>query len=267
MKNFKVILFAVMLIPGFTALAQNTTNDEYPTPIGHLRFNVPQVTFNNIYNTETKTDTLKLYNDWNQNMTITIGKLPEYMTCQPLPGDMLKAKKKGSLVITFNAARRNDFGFVNDRITLTTNDSVQPVKTINLSANILENFSVLTPEQFQNAPKIKFDKTTYNFDTIKEGDKVECDFAFSNIGKSELIIRKTRGSCGCTVGTPEKSNLKPDENSKIHVTFNSAGKSGPQHKTVTIICNDPSNSTAIINIEGTVIKKEDPGTKPPPPKK
>lgn len=245
-------------MPGFTVLAQVKTEiDAYPHPIGHLRFNTSQLSFKYINSTETKTDTLKMFNEWNKPMNLSFTKLPEYITCKAVP-ENLKPNQKGYILITYNATKRNDFGSIYDRIIIETNDSIQAEKTVSISANIVEDFSKMTPEQLKKSAKIKSEKTTYDFGTITQGDKVDCDFVFSNIGKSELIIRKTKGSCGCTVGTPENSNLKPGESSKLHVTFNSAGKSGQQSKTITITCNDPTNSSAIITITGKVELKTEP---------
>ena len=39
----------------------------------------------------------------------------------------------------------------------------------------------------------------YNFGTIKQGDVVNRDFDFTNIGKEPIIISEAHGSCGCTV--------------------------------------------------------------------
>ncbi|MDA3820608.1 MAG: DUF1573 domain-containing protein, partial [Candidatus Delongbacteria bacterium] len=59
-------------------------------------------------------------------------------------------------------------------------------------------------------------------------------------------------SCGCTATQPEKSIIKPGESSFIKVTFNSGGRRGKQRKTITIIANDPEQSTTRLRIEGTV---------------
>ena len=236
---------------------------EYPSPEGNLLLNVCQISFNNIMNTETKSDTIKIFNDWDKTMTIKITDLPEYLTCKLIPDQQLKPKEKGIIVVSFNAAKRNDFGLVNDRFVISTNDSIRPEKLVTILATIVENFSKLTTAQLKKAAKIKFESTTFKFDTITEGEKVGYDFIFSNIGKSELIIRKTKGSCGCTVPIPAKTKLKPGESSKIHVIFNSAGKFGKQHKTITIISNDPINTTTTLNIEGVIKKKTETGLQQP----
>ena len=263
MKKIKVVLLAVMCLSTVIICAQQKPiNDEYPSKSGNLRFNKYQVSFQNIKNIESKTDTLKMFNAFSQPMSLSFTKVPDYITCKAFP-ENLKPNQRGYILITYNAAKRNDFGQVSEYVTLATNDSVQPEKLIYIVADIMEDFSKLTPEQMVNAPKISFEKSTFDFGTINQGDKIEHDFSFTNTGKSDLVIRKTKGSCGCTVGTPEKSTLKPGESTNLHVVFNSAGKSGQQNKTVTITSNDPSNSSAVITLVGKVDVKKDSGEQHP----
>ena len=86
-------------------------------------------------------------------------------------------------------------------------------------------------------PVMTFDKTEHDFGTINDGDKVTYSFTFKNTGASDLIISNAVGSCGCTVPEYPKEPLKPGESAKMKVSFNSAGKSGRQQKTVTIATN------------------------------
>jgi|WetSurMetagenome_2_1015567.scaffolds.fasta_scaffold176812_2 hypothetical protein len=182
-----------LVIRGEVEPRPKSVADDYPNQIGHLRFNSPQVTFQNINNTESKTDTLKLYNEWGQPMTLGFTKLPIYIKCKAIP-EKLKPNSKGLLLVTYDAANRNDFGFIYDRFTFETNDSLQPEKQVSVSVNIIEDFSKMTPEQLANAAKIQFENTNYDFGTVNEGDKVEHDFVFTNTGKSDLYIRKVKGS-------------------------------------------------------------------------
>ncbi|HBS85800.1 MAG: hypothetical protein A2W91_13135 [Bacteroidetes bacterium GWF2_38_335] len=252
MKKRMFFILAVAWVSVLTVSAQDKPKtDEYPTQIGHLKFNTNQLMMQNINLTDSKTDTLKMLNEWNSPITISFPGLPEHITCKSVP-ESLNPNQKGYILVTYNAAKRNDFGYVYDRLIIKTNDSLQPDKTISISANIVEDFSKMTPKQLKDAPKIQFENLVYDFGTINQGDKIEYDFVFSNTGKNDLIIRKTKGSCGCTVGTPEKSTLKSGEKTKLHVTFNSAGKSGQQSKTITVTCNDPTNSNAVITIKGNV---------------
>jgi len=52
-----------------------------------------------------------------------------------------------------------------------------------------------------NQASFKFHEEEFNFNTIKQGESVNHDFAFTNTGKEPLVISNAAGSCGCTVPT------------------------------------------------------------------
>ncbi len=88
------------------------------------------------------------------------------------------------------------------------------------------------------APIMTFEKTLHDWGTINEGEIVETDFVFTNTGKTDLIITRIKGSCGCTVPSNWKREpIAPGETSKFHVKFNSKHKPNRQLKTVTVTCN------------------------------
>lgn len=82
-----------------------------------------------------------------------------------------------------------------------------------------------------------FSENEYDFGSINEGQKVDKEFIFKNNSSVDLIITDIQGSCGCTVGEYTKEAIKPNGESTIKVTFNSAGKKGKQEKSVTITAN------------------------------
>jgi Protein of unknown function (DUF1573) len=103
----------------------------------------------------------------------------------------------------------------------------------------------------KNQADMKFEALEFNYGTIKQGDKVEHEFVFTNTGKEPLIITNAQGSCGCTVPDYPKEPIKKGETAKIHVTFNSAGKMGMQDKTVTITSNAKTNPV-VLHIKGNI---------------
>lgn len=100
-------------------------------------------------------------------------------------------------------------------------------------------------------PEFKFETEVFNFGTIKQGEKVTHEFVFTNIGNDPLYIMKAEGSCGCTVPEYSKEPILKNQKGKIKVTFDSAGKSGTQHKTVTLTSNAVQESM-VLNIKGTI---------------
>jgi len=105
--------------------------------------------------------------------------------------------------------------------------------------------------QTQSGAVMTFEKDVFDFGTIKQGDKVEHTFEFTNTGTEPLIISEAHGSCGCTVPEWPKEPIAKGKKGKIQVTFNSAGKLNMQDKTVTINSN-ASNSPVVLHLKGNV---------------
>jgi len=101
-----------------------------------------------------------------------------------------------------------------------------------------------------------FKDDKHDFGKIMQGEKVAYSFVFKNSGGSDLVISSAQGSCGCTVPTYPKELVKPGQEGKIDVVFNSEGKSGLVEKTVTLVTNC-NPSTKILTISATVIVPEE----------
>jgi hypothetical protein len=110
-------------------------------------------------------------------------------------------------------------------------------------------------KEVKGTTEITFENTEHDFGTIKQGDKVTYDFKFKNTGKSELLIKDAKGSCGCTVPEYPKDPISPGQEDIIKVSFNSAGKIGDQIKSVTLFCNIPEG-VKVLHIKSNIVSKE-----------
>jgi hypothetical protein len=104
-------------------------------------------------------------------------------------------------------------------------------------------------------PVIHFDKTVHDFGRVLAGEKISYSFKFRNTGKSDLLITKVSASCGCTVPEWPKTPIAPGEEGYITVTFNTSGRKGLQHKSVTVLANTNPNTT-ILNIQAEIYQPE-----------
>lgn len=101
-----------------------------------------------------------------------------------------------------------------------------------------------------NATSMEFEKTIHDFGTLKSGASVSYTFEFKNTGDKPLLISGAKGSCGCTVPRWPKEAIAPGATGEIEVTFNSKGKTGKQHKSVTLTANtDPANTRLYIKAD------------------
>jgi Protein of unknown function (DUF1573) len=80
--------------------------------------------------------------------------------------------------------------------------------------------------------------STYNFGKVTDGEKVEFSYRFKNTGTKPLVVNQPTASCGCTVPEKPEKPIMPGETGFIKIVFNSAGRVGQAHKTITV----PSNA-------------------------
>lgn len=108
---------------------------------------------------------------------------------------------------------------------------------------------------------IQFDETTYDYGTVKDGDKVKHVYKFKNTGKAPLIISDAKGSCGCTVPDWPREPIAPGKTGEIKVEFDSKNKGteegSNQSKRVTITANTDPVQT-YLTIKG-IVKKDKAG--------
>lgn len=232
--------------------------DEYKFQLGPIRMKKRNIHFPQIYTNETKTDKIEIINTSKEPVTVTFNKnrsMPRYLKVSCTPAT-LQPNEKGVITVSYNAAEKNDWGYVYDRLYLSFNDQTNYNNRINISAVIKEHF---TQEQIDNPPVFTLisDKT-YDFGTIKQGDVIEHIFKFKNTGKSDLIIRKMKSSCGCTAASVGSKTIKPGEEGSIKAVFNSRGKRGQQHKSITVTTNipevagKPAKSQIVLMLTGKV---------------
>lgn len=102
-----------------------------------------------------------------------------------------------------------------------------------------------------STPAIKFEKTEHDFGKILQGEQVSYTFKFKNVGNAPLIITSIEKTCGCT--SPEYSSqpIKPGENGKITITYDSKGHKGFQNKRLVVKANTNPSET-ILRIKAQV---------------
>lgn len=119
---------------------------------------------------------------------------------------------------------------------------------------IKEEKSTEEQKEVKKAPKkrakMHFPEQVYDYGFIMQGDTVQHDFYFKNIGNDDLVIKRVEPSCGCTIPIFPKQPIAPGEDGKVSVTFKSAGKLGRQVPTIKVFTN--YNRTIQLELKGTV---------------
>lgn len=225
--------------------------DKYPFAVDNLRFSSTYISYGKISPNKPVTRNLEIMNTGKESVTISFPSVPPHIDVMVNPST-IKANQKAVIEFTYDAKKKNDWGFVTDAINYSLNNKKDAKYRLNLSAAIEDDYSDATPQQLADAPKLALEKNTINVGRIKAGENIQLSYKFKNMGKSNLVIRKINSSCGCTDVKARELIIKPGAAGEITGVFKSSGQKGAVNKTITLITNDPRNLNTVLWLKGTV---------------
>lgn len=132
------------------------------------------------------------------------------------------------------------------------------LKTVGL---ILISFVLSSDSVLASGPRIEQVEESYDFGTVEQGTKVIHDFKFKNKGDADLIITDVKTSCGCTAAVTSAKTIPPGGDGTLKANFNTAGRGGPQTKTITVVTNDPEKPQVLFRLSGKIKKGDEPQIK------
>jgi len=101
-------------------------------------------------------------------------------------------------------------------------------------------------------PMLWVSEETHEFGDIPPTDLVEHVFEVKNVGAKALEISRVQTSCGCTAAVMDSQLLKPNQKTRLKVTFDPRGRSGPQNRIVWIFSNDPKTAQKQLRVNANV---------------
>ena len=111
----------------------------------------------------------------------------------------------------------------------------------------------------QTGPVLEWEKNSFDFGDIHQGEKIEHTFYFTNTGTEPLVITNVTTQCGCTTpkGWP-RDPVMPGGKGEITISFNSTTKIGRQNKVATVISNAANKKSNQLLLSGNVLEKKKP---------
>jgi hypothetical protein len=243
----------VLVIKGEVVPHEKTVEELFTFQVGQIRFESNHLAFTNVKKTEKKMRVMQLINTSAAPVKVEFDGLPPHLTLVSNP-ETLKPGQKGMVEGTYDANKNGGWGNVSDMVKIKLNGVAQENVYYYVSANLVEDFSSLTKDQLDNAPVFKVESTTVDLGKIKGATQNEVVFKFKNEGKSDLLIRFIRSTCGCTAVQQGQQGvgIKPGESSTIKAVFNSGSYSGKVTKAIYVYTNDPKNSELVLMLTADV---------------
>lgn len=101
------------------------------------------------------------------------------------------------------------------------------------------------------AQEISFETTKIDYGVLEQDANGVRHFTFSNTGDVPLIIKRAKGSCGCTVPAPITEPILPGESAKLEVKYDTH-RLGHFSKYVTVYSNAKNQPEMRLSITGEV---------------
>jgi hypothetical protein len=229
--------------------------DQFKHKKGSLRLKKKYLNFGNI---NTKTPVSKKFEIYNPNeydisftgeMTV-----PQHIKILFDSTHIIKAHDVATIFVTYDSKSKNDFGYLQDEVSMMVSDTLHPELKLTIVATVEEYFPAMVEEQLAEMPKVRFNKTFIDFGNKSESDTLIATFTISNAGKTPLDIRKLESTPNCTILNPayQLRQILPNESLNLRVFFQSSRKRGKQYGRVTLFSNDPKKSSKALQLSANI---------------
>lgn len=244
----------ILTINGVVIGASNTLRARYPIEVGKLKLRNKTLTFGDINKGSTKTAFLDCYNQSNDTIHPIVTGLPQHITVSTSP-EAVPPGEQATFTFFYNSARSSDWGMTSDMITVApdvTSDIAQPVELI---AIVNEDFSRMTPEKRERAPKVALSTTAIDLGQTAVGTRNEAEVIVENFGKDPLVIRRISSFDPAVEASINKTEVKGGSQAKIKVKVDTRKcESDILNARISLITNDPDRPVSNIRVVGELLK-------------
>lgn len=234
-----------LTVKGVVIGAQNTLKSRYPVDAGPLKLRGTSMPMGTVRNPGAKSATFEVYNATTSPITPSWRGLPKYMKVKAMPAT-IPPGEQGVYSFVLTADASVPYGFVCDSFWLDIPGG-EPVK-VEYTAIVEEDFRRLTPGERQKSPKVAVDTKSLDFGQVPAGSgPVIRDFVISNLGKSDLLVRRVYTLDPSLTVLSVPSKVKKGKKAVVRVQFDPSKVEGRLlNGRIQLIVNDPDEPLTTI---------------------
>lgn len=245
----------ILTINGTVIGASNTLRARFPIEAGNLKLRNKAVTFGDISKGRTKTAFLEGYNQSDEVIRPSVSGLPPHLSVDIKP-DAVPPGEQVTFTFFYDSSRTADWGLTTDEITISPAAGSAIASRVDIIAIVNEDFSRLTPEQLERAPRIALSTTAVDLGRVAVGTRNDAEVTIENFGKDPLTIRKVASLDPAVEATVDKKEVKGGSRAKLKVKVDTRKcDSNLLNARITVITNDPDRPVSNIRVVGELLKQ------------
>ncbi|MBI2438072.1 MAG: DUF1573 domain-containing protein [Lentisphaerae bacterium] len=109
------------------------------------------------------------------------------------------------------------------------------------------------PARAEGLPLLVCNEPEYHFGALSNTNEVPHTFVLANEGDAPLTISRVHPDCGCTLVRLEREIIPPGDEITVQVRLILKGRSGSQHKRITIESDDPTLPRLTLSLIGEAV--------------
>lgn len=100
--------------------------------------------------------------------------------------------------------------------------------------------------------QLKFEQTAVELHPGFTDANAVAHFKYENTGSKPIHIASVQTSCGCTVASLKSNDVAPGDKGEITATLSIGNRTGTQHKTLTVMTDDPTQPQTILTLNAVI---------------
>ncbi len=233
----------------------------YPYGIGGLKLQTKTIQYSSIRPGETLGEKIGIKNEGEHPVTVKAGKTPNYLTAEIRPST-LEPGETGEITLLFNTDLSRKMGRITTVLPLTVESGGKKKGTegtIEVAANVIDNFSKWSATDKANAPVIQFSATSLDFGKLPEkggsiipfiggGGKESENLIITNTGKTPLSVYSVTCDNDHVDISGGKKELKPGASAEYKVSVRPKDIKTKLEAFINVVCNDPNSPVRLIKV-------------------
>ncbi len=240
-------------IKGVVTPKTASIEDQYPFSISDLRLKSFLLSMYDVTTNGKKTDKIEMYNNGKAPLLVRFSKVPSHLTVVANPAT-LQPGAKGEITVTYNGGAAKDWGARTDDVfVLLNNESrIASDRKLVVSANLVEDFSTMTPAQRDASGRAELSAVSVDFGVVKSGETKDQTLTLKNTGKSTLQIRKISTEAITLKAKIDRMSIPAGKSASLKISIVPSKIRGGLNERVNIISNDPLHSKLVVRVTSSI---------------